>query len=267
MITVGKSTCFYRLSQVDPEVAYLAKSRYKSTRLTRPIDLPASTVNMIDTVIINVMYIPCLKITFTSWAFIQNNTVLNPSLYVILQFTTVIHCDNTARTPACVWSGLVWSGLYRMVDDSAVTMTRKLNLYLVWNLEIYPPPRLYPGRDRVYLGVNPKLYPRGRLQRLPKSTPSSQNLPPFIVIMWSVFGSQNLPLPPRIYPLFNRFACATLPESTPSSQNVSPFSTPICDRLRMYPSLPEFTPFSTTSYATLPEFTPPSQNMRPFQQL
>ena len=37
MITVGKSTCFYRLSQVDPEVAYLAKSRYKSTRLTRPI--------------------------------------------------------------------------------------------------------------------------------------------------------------------------------------------------------------------------------------
>ena len=36
MITVGKSTCFYQLSQVDPEVAYLAKSRYKSTRLTRP---------------------------------------------------------------------------------------------------------------------------------------------------------------------------------------------------------------------------------------
>ena len=36
-ITVGKSTCFYRLSQVDPEVAYLVKSRNKSTRLTRPI--------------------------------------------------------------------------------------------------------------------------------------------------------------------------------------------------------------------------------------
>ena len=42
MITVGKSTCFYRLSQVDPEVAYLAKSRYKSTRLTRPSEGSAS---------------------------------------------------------------------------------------------------------------------------------------------------------------------------------------------------------------------------------
>ena len=48
MITVGKSTCFYRLSQVDTEVAYLAKSRYKSTRLTRPIKRkPENFISMI----------------------------------------------------------------------------------------------------------------------------------------------------------------------------------------------------------------------------
>ena len=57
--------------------------------------------------------------------------------------------------------------------------------------------------------------------------------------------SQNLPLPLRIYPVFQQLY-ATLPESTPASQNIPAFSTTICDLLRIYPFLQEYTPFSTT---------------------
>ena len=57
--------------------------------------------------------------------------------------------------------------------------------------------------------------------------------------------SQNLPLPLRIYPSFQQLY-ATLPESTPASQNIPAFSTTICDPLRIYPFLQEYTPFSTT---------------------
>ena len=75
--------------------------------------------------------------------------------------------------------------------------------------------------------------------------------------------SQNLPLPPRIYPPFQQLN-ATLSESTPPSKNIPPFSTTIilCDPLRIHPSLPEYPPFQQL-YATLPESTPPSQNMPP----
>ena len=101
--------------------------------------------------------------------------------------------------------------------------------------------------------------------------------------------SQNLPLPPRIYPLFQQL-CETLPESTPPSQNIPPFSTTICDPPRIYssllkyttvfnnymrcdpprihPSLSEYTPlFNQFICANLPESTPPSQNIPPFQEL
>ena len=37
----------------------------------------------------------------------------------------------------------------------------------------------------------------------------------------------------------------------------------MCDPPKIYPSLPEYTPLSTTN-ATLPEYTPPSQNIPPF---
>ena len=96
--------------------------------------------------------------------------------------------------------------------------------------------------------------------------------------------SQNLPLPPRIYPFFQQLYAtipestspsqnippfqqlyATLPESTPPSQNIPPFQ-PIymCDPPRIYPSLPESSrsPFSTTIsdlpriYPSLSEYTP-----------
>ena len=70
---------------------------------------------------------------------------------------------------------------------------------------------------------------------------------------------------PEYTPLiFNKCICAILPESTPPSKNIPPFSTTICDPPRIYPSLPEYTLFSTkVLYATLPESTPPSQNIPP----
>ena len=56
---------------------------------------------------------------------------------------------------------------------------------------------------------------------LPESTPLSRNIPPFFNNYNIMRPSQNLPLPPRIYP---------------------PFSTTIrlCDPLRICPSLPEY---------------------------
>ena len=88
----------------------------------------------------------------------------------------------------------------------------------------------------------------------------SQNLPP---------PSQNIPPfstticdPPRIYPF--------LPEYTPFSMST------ICDPPTIYPSLSEYTPFSTTIcdppriYSSLPEYTPIFNNykiMRPSQNL
>ena len=113
--------------------------------------------------------------------------------------------------------------------------------------KIPPPPdytRVDCERPRIYAGVDPELYPRGRLWRLPESTPPSQDLPPFIVIIWSVFGSQNLP---------------------PSLSEYTPFSTTICDPPRIYPSLPEYTPFSTNVCATLPSQNhPPPPEYIPF---
>ena len=54
--------------------------------------------------------------------------------------------------------------------------------------------------------------------------------------------SQNLPLPPRIYPPFQQLY-ATLPESTPPSQDIpTPFLVNIYNPPRIYPSLPEYPP-------------------------
>ena len=96
--------------------------------------------------------------------------------------------------------------------------------------------------------------------------------------------SQNLPLPPRIYPTFQQLY-AIHPESTPPSQNIPHFSTTmiLCDPPRIYPSLPEYTPLFNNymrhsqnfpslpeytlpfnNYATLPESTSTSQNIPHF---
>ena len=67
--------------------------------------------------------------------------------------------------------------------------------------------------------------------------------------------SKNPPPPPGIYPPFKQLF-VTLPESTPpsQSQNILPFLTTICDPLRIYPSLPEYTPIFNN-------YMRPSQNL------
>ena len=137
-------------------------------------------------------------------------------------------------------------------------------------------PRIYPPFQQIYMCDPPRIYPslpeytplfnKFICATLPESTPPSQNLPPFSTNLY-VRPSQNLPLPPRIYPpplqqmymcnplriypnlpeytlLFNKFICATLPESTPPSQNLHPpcQSIYMCDPPKIYPSLPEYTP-------------------------
>ena len=129
------------------------------------------------------------------------------------------------------------------------------------------------------MSSNPRIYPS-----LPEYTPFSTNV--------YVRPSQNLPLPPRIYPPFQQLY-ATLPECTPPSQNIPPFSTTIilCDPPRIYPSLPEYTPLCNNYNIMRPSqnipllprisplfqqiymcdppriYPPPSQNIPPFQQL
>ena len=73
--------------------------------------------------------------------------------------------------------------------------------------------------------------------------------------------SQNLPLPPRLYPPFQQLY-ATLPESTPPSLNIPPFSTTICAPPRIYPPPRIYLPFQQL-YPPLQESTPPSQNIPP----
>ena len=102
--------------------------------------------------------------------------------------------------------------------------------------------------------------------------------------------SQNLPLSPRTYPLFNEFICADLPEIyAPPYQNIPPFSTTVCNPPSIYPSLPEYIPILNNwnimrrsqnlplspkytpplqkLYATLPKSSPSSQNIPPFSTI
>ena len=146
------------------------------------------------------------------------------------------------------------------------------------------PPRIYPPFQSIYVCNNNYMRPSHPspqnipvFQQLyatfPESTPPSQNigLPPFSTNVY-VRPSQNLPLPPRIYPPFQQLY-ATLPESTPPSQNIPffpeyiPFSTNVCATLAESTPPPRIYPPFQQLHATLPESTPPSQNIPPFQQL
>ena len=88
-------------------------------------------------------------------------------------------------------------------------------------------------------------------------------------------GSQNPPLPPRIYPLYcDYLKCLRLPESTPPSQNIPHFSTTMCDPLRIRPFLPEYTPLfnycmrHSQNLPLPPRIYPPfNNNRRPSQNL
>ena len=104
----------------------------------------------------------------------------------------------------------------------------------------------------------PRIYPS-----LPQSTP------PFIVIMWGVFGYHNLPVPSHNIPPFIHLY-STLPEYTPPSNDLPPppFSwlCEVSSDTRIYPFLPQYTTFKHL-FATLPEYTLPSQNLPPFPLL
>ena len=110
------------------------------------------------------------------------------------------------------------------------------------------PPRIYLPFQQLYA-------------TLPESTPPSQNILPFSTNLF-VRPSQNLPLPPRIYPPFNNYMWPS--QNLPLSSRIyPPFQQMyMCNPPRIHPSLPEYTPLSTTIcdppgiYHSLPEYTP-----------
>ena len=119
-------------------------------------------------------------------------------------------------------------------------------------------PRIYPSLPE----YRPTpLFNKCICATLPESTPPSKNIPPRLSNNY-MRPSHNLPLLPRIYPLFNKCMCDPH-RIYPPSQNIPPFSTTTCGCPRIYPSLPEYTPFSTTIilcdppriYPSLPEST------------
>ena len=80
--------------------------------------------------------------------------------------------------------------------------------------------------------------------------------------------SQYLLLPPKICPPFPPIYMCDHPRIYPSLPEYTPFSTRICDVPRIYPSFPEYTPFSTNAYV-LPSLNlpVPPRLYPPFQQL
>ena len=117
--------------------------------------------------------------------------------------------------------------------------TPLFNQFMCATTTICDPPRIHPSPQNIPLFQ--QLY-----ATFPESTPPSQNigLPSFSTNLY-MRPSHNLPLLPRIYPLFNKCMCDPH-RIYPPSQNIPPFSTTTCDCPRIYPSLPEYTPFSTT---------------------
>ena len=120
-----------------------------------------------------------------------------------------------------------WRHIYTELRNQAISqMIISKTIYYVYQCKVWkytPLPdytRVDCGRPRIYPGVDPELYPRGSLRQLPESTPPSQDLPPFIVILRSVFGSPYLSPSQNLSSLFKKFICATLPESIPPSQYV-----------------------------------------------
>ena len=162
---------------------------------------------------------------------------------------------------------------------------------------ICDPPRIYSPLPEYTPIFNNYMRPSQNLPLRPRRYPLFNNymcdplriypsLPEYTPSLFSYYmrPSQNLPLPPRIFPHFQHLY-TTLPESTPPSQYIPPFLTTLCDPLRIYPSLPDYTtslfsyymrpsqniplspriyPHFQQLYATLRESTSPSQNIPPF---
>ena len=129
------------------------------------------------------------------------------------------------------------------------------------------PPRIYPlfhyymGHSKI-LPLPPRKYPLfyNYYATLPESTPPSQNTPPPFLQLCATLTesstsfqnialfhkymrhSQNVPLPPRIYPLFNIYVQPPPPRIYRSLSEYTLLSTTSCEVPRIYPSLPEYTP-------------------------
>ena len=151
------------------------------------------------------------------------------------------------------------------------------------------PPRIYPPFQPLkYYATLPEytpLFNKCICATLPESTPPSQNIPPFqqlyatlseytpLLNNYNIMRpSQNLTLPPRIYPPFQPLKYyATLPEYTLPPRIYPPFQQMyMCDPPRIYPSLPEYTPIFDNYFIMRRSqilYLPPSQNIPPFQQL
>ena len=106
------------------------------------------------------------------------------------------------------------------------------------------PPKIYP-----FLPEYTSLFTKFMRVTLPEYTPSLRIYPPFNNFMRP---SQDLPLPPRIYPHFQQlFYYSTLPESIPPSQNIPPFNN--CIRHSPETTLPsENTPLFFDNYMPPP---------------
>ena len=129
--------------------------------------------------------------------------------------------------------------------------------------------RIYAPFQQMYMCDTPKIYlslliyaplfNKCICATLPESTPS--------LFTNYMRPSQNLPLPPRIYPPFQQMYMCDPPRIYASLSVYTLFSTTMCNPSRIYPSLLEYTPpFSTTIIlcdpsridpSLLPGYTPP----------
>ena len=131
-------------------------------------------------------------------------------------------------------------------------------------------------RDVVYSAKYTPLFNKFICATLPESTPPSfSEYTPLFNNSNIMRPFQNLPLPLSIYPPFQQIYMCDPPRIYPSLPEDTPLSTTICDPPRIYLFLPKYTPFLTNLYVRSsqklllpPRIYPLFNNcMRPFQNL
>ena len=124
---------------------------------------------------------------------------------------------------------------------------------------LWLPESIHPSQN-----IPPLIFNKCICATLPESTPSSQNIPPFQQ-QYYMRPSQNLPLPPRIRPLFSTNSYVRPSQNLPLPPRIyPPLFQQLCATRPEYTLPPRtHTPFQKL-YVTLPESTPPSQNLPPF---
>ena len=126
----------------------------------------------------------------------------------------------------------------------------------LFSTTICDPPRIYPPTQNIP-PFSTNLYVRSSLN----PSPPSQNTLPFSTNNLHVRPSQNLSLPPRIYPPFNTYMRPS--QNLPLPPRIYPYSTTLNVRPSQNPPLPpRINPlFNKFTCATFPETTPPFQNI------